>query len=83
MNATISKDGKQLTITVNLQQPRPAKTGKSIILYSSGWGEASGANVKGLPVYVALTASLRPGSKAQAPVALSAGIDDAVAALLG
>ena len=58
MKATI-KDRK-LIVEIDLEDPRPSSTGKTLVVASSGGGQATTAVVNGKPVKVNLSAWIQP-----------------------
>lgn len=58
MQATI-KDNK-LTIVIDLQEPRPSSTGKTLVVATSGGNITTNATVKGKPVIIGLNAYIKP-----------------------
>jgi len=58
MQATI-KDNK-LTIVIDLQEPRPSSTGKTLVVATSGGNITTNASVQGKPVIIGLNAYIKP-----------------------
>ena len=52
-------EGKKLVITVDLQEPAPSASGKTLVVASSHGNQATAAQVGGKPVVVGLTAYIR------------------------
>jgi len=53
--------GKELVITIDLQEPRPSATGKTLVVASSHGNVATTAMIKGQAVIVGLNAYIRNG----------------------
>lgn len=58
MKATIK--GNTLTIEIELQEPTPSATGKTLVVASSRGNQATTATVKGKPVVIGLNAYIKP-----------------------
>ena len=50
--------GKQLVITIDLQEPTPSATGKTLVVASSRGNTVTTATIQGKPVIVGLNAYL-------------------------
>ena len=60
MKVEMSKDGKQITITLDVQDPpAPSASGKTLVVASSHGNQASTATVQGKPVIVGINAYIR------------------------
>lgn len=51
--------GNQLVITIDMQEPTPSATGKTLVVASSRGNQATTVLVKGKPVIVGLNAYIR------------------------
>jgi len=58
MKATIT--GKKLTIEIDLQDPRPSSSGKSLVVATTGGNQTTTAMVNGKPVIIGLNAYIKP-----------------------
>jgi len=58
MKATIT--GKKLTIEIDLQDPRPSSSGKSLVVATTGGNQTTTATVNGKPVIIGLNAYIKP-----------------------
>lgn len=58
MKATIK--GNTLTIEIELQEPTPSGSGKTLVVASSHGNQATTATVKGKPVIIGLNAYIKP-----------------------
>lgn len=54
------KDGK-LIVTIDVQEPTPSATGKSLVVASSHGNQATTVTVQGKPVIVGLNAFIKAG----------------------
>ncbi len=52
--------GNQLVITIDMQEPAPSATGKTLVVASTHGNQASTAVVKGKPVVIGLNAYIKP-----------------------
>jgi hypothetical protein len=57
MNATIK--GKDLVITIPLVAPRPSKSGKTLVVATTGGNKETTAKVNGQPVVVGVNAYIK------------------------
>lgn len=51
--------GKQLIITIDLQDPQPSSSGKMMIVASTGGFQNSGANYEGRPISISINAGYK------------------------
>jgi len=56
MNATVTVENGNLIIRIPLQDPKPSKTGKTLLVASTGGFQKTTAEVDGKPVTVGVNA---------------------------
>jgi len=56
MNATVTVESGNLVIRIPLQDPKPSKTGKTLLVASTGGFQKTTAEVDGKPVTVGVNA---------------------------
>jgi len=59
MKATIDEKNKTLTIVIDLEEPRPSSSGKTLVVASSHGNQQTDAMVKGQSVIVGVNAYIR------------------------
>jgi len=59
LSCKLSEDKKLLLITVDLQEPTPSASGKTIVVATTHGNQASGINVNGKPLIVGVNAYVR------------------------
>ena len=60
MNVSLSKDGKTLTVEMEVS-PRPSKSGKTMLLASSGGGKVTSEQFDGKDITINLNAYVAKG----------------------
>ena len=53
---TVTLEGMELVIRIQLETPRPSKSGKTLVVATSGGNVATGAIIQGKPIIVGLNA---------------------------
>ena len=53
-------EGKNLIISIPLQEPRPSASGKTLVVATSGGNITTSAMVSGKPVIIGLNAYIKP-----------------------
>jgi hypothetical protein len=59
LSCKIDEQRKVLVITVDLQEPTPSASGKTLVIATTHGNQASGVNVNGKPLIVGVNAYLR------------------------
>jgi len=59
MKATIDEKNKTLTIVIDLEEPRPSSSGKTLVVASSHGNQQTDAMIKGQPITVGVNAYIR------------------------
>jgi len=59
LSAKVDEQKRVLIITVDLQEPTPSVSGKSVLIASTHGNQASGVNIQGKPLIVSVNAYVR------------------------
>lgn len=59
LSCKVDEQRKVLIITVDLQEPTPSASGKTLVVATTHGNQASGINVQGKPLIVGVNAYLR------------------------